>query len=180
MGLPMIIPAMYLMILALGPIVFIEAFMLRSLNLSLERSIISSALANIVSTAVGIPVTWMLLFCLETATGGMNFWPRGSFWDIFFGITVRSPWMYPRPPEYDWMTFAAGVFLLVPFFFATWLVEYFVVRIMARAAMTVKGVPAEELDPKIKRAVRNANLVSYALLALVILVMLAVKLLRTG
>lgn len=180
MGLPMIFPAMDLMILALGPIIFIEAYMLRGLGLSLERTVVSTAVANIVSTAIGIPVTWGLLFGLQMATnwtGGLA--QGGSFWDILLGLTLQAPWVHPRGPEYDWIVYGAGLVLLVPFFFASWLVEYWVVRFAASSAMIAAGAGAGEISGKIKRAVRNANLVTYALLAVFVLIMLAVKLFGT-
>lgn len=176
MGLPMIFPAMYLMILALGPIIFIEAFMLRSLGLSLERTVLSTAVANIASTAIGIPVTWGLLFGLQIAGSWTTTTQTGSVWDIFLALTLQSPWVHPRGPEYDWIVYGAGLVLLVPFFFASWLVENWVVRFMARNAMIAAGAEPAETIAKIKRAVRNANLATYALLAVFILIALAVKL----
>jgi len=177
MGLPMIFPTMFLMIIALGPIIFIEAYMFRGLGLSLERTVLSTAAANIVSTAIGIPVTWGLLFGLQMATnwtGGLT--QGGSFWDILLGLTLQAPWVHPRGPEYDWIVYGAGLVLLVPFFFVSWLVEYWVVRFMARNAMIASGAEPSETGGKIKRAVRNANLVTYALLAVFVLIVLAVKL----
>lgn len=180
MGLPMIFPAMYLMILALGPIIFIEAYMLRGLGLSLERSVVSAAIANIISTAVGIPVTWGLLFGLQIMTGGTLGFHISPFWDTLLGVTWRAPWMLPGPPEKDWMVPVAGMVLLVPFFFASWLVENWVVRIAVRNAMIAAGADPGEAGGKIKRAVRNGNLVTYALLAVFLLVMTGIALSKSG
>jgi hypothetical protein len=59
----------------------------------------------------------------------------------------------------------ATLVLLVPFFFASWLIEYWVSRLFAR-----------ETDKKtLNRAVLAANLVSYAFLAGVVLIGLAVS-----
>lgn len=177
MGLPMIFPAMMLMIIALGPIIFIEAYMLRGLGLSLERTVVSAAVANIVSTAIGVPVTWCLLFGLQMATSWTGGLVQGSsFWDIFLGLTLQAPWVHPRGPEYDWIIYGAGLVLLVPFFFASWLVEYWVARFIARNAMIAAGADPDRAGGKIKRAVRNANLATYALLAVFLLIVLIVKL----
>lgn len=180
MGLPMIFPAMYLMILALGPIIFIEAYMLRRLGLSLERTVVSAAVANIASTAIGIPVTWFLLFGLQMVTGGTLGFHISPFWDTFLGVTWRAPWMMPGPPEKDWMVPVAGIVLLVPFFFASWLVENWVVRFTARNAMIAAGADPGGAGGRIKRAVRNANLITYSLLAAFLLIILAFKLSGTG
>jgi hypothetical protein len=170
MGLPMIFPAMYLMILALGPIIFIEAFAIRSLKLSLERTVLSVTVANFFSTIVGIPVTWGLLYLFQMATNWAAPIQPGSAWDFFLAVTVQSPWVQPRGPESDWIIYAAGLFLLIPFFFASWLLEYWVI------AKFVKPVAPEADSGKIKRAVRNANLYSYGLLALFIFILLSIRL----
>ena len=167
----MIFPAMFLMILALGPIVFIEAFALRSLNLSLERTVVSAAAANFASTIIGIPLTWALLYALQLATGFISL-PPGTFADTLLGVTLRAPWAQVSTPELEWTIYTAGMFLLIPFFFASWAVEYQVVKkIAARELIKVPDAAA-----KIKRAVRNANIYSYALLAAFILVMMVIKL----
>jgi len=171
MGLPMIFPAMYLMILALGPIIFIEAFAIRSLKRSLERTVLSVTVANFASTIVGIPGTWGVLYLFQMATSWAGSTQTGSALDIFLAVTLQSPWVTPRGPEYDWIVYAAGLFLLVPFFFASWILEYWVI------AKFVKPAAPDTPPAKIKRAVRNANLYSYSLLALFILILLSIRLL---
>lgn len=173
MGLPMIFPAMYLMILALGPIIFIEAFAIRSLKFSLERTVVSVTVANFVSTIIGIPVSWGLLFLLQNATYLTSRPDHGSFWDIFLAVTLQSPWVHPRGPEYDWIVYCAGLFLLVPFFFASWLLEYWVIVKFVKPILP-GGTAPDDISLKVKRVVRNANLLSYALLAFFILVMLLI------
>jgi hypothetical protein len=171
MGVPMIFPAMFLMILALGPVVFIEAFALRSLELSLERTVVSAAAANFASTIVGIPLTWALLYGLQAATGFISL-PPGSFADNLLGITLRAPWVQATGPEFQWMLYGAGIFLLIPFFFASWFIEYWVVKkIAARELSKIPGAPS-----KISRAVRNANLYSYAALSIFIFILLIIHL----
>ena len=60
--------------------------------------------------------------------------------------------------------------LLVPFFFASWGIEYMVARVMLRGA-------DQQL---LLRAMAKANLVSYALLGVVMPVALAVMVSRGG
>lgn len=179
MGLPMIFPAMYLMILALGPIIFIEAYAIRSLKFTLERTVVSVTVANFVSTIVGIPVSWGLLYLVQSAADRMGTSQTGSFWDILLAVTIQSPWIHPRGPEYDWIVYAAGLFLLIPFFFASWLLEYWVIVKFVKSALP-GGTAPDELLPKIKRVVRNANLYSYALLALFILILLVIRIAGTA
>lgn len=179
MGLPMIFPAMYLMIIALGPIIFIEAFAIRSLKLSLERTVLSVTVANFASTIIGIPVSWMLLFGLQQAAYSLGRPAPGSFWDIFLAVTVQSPWVHPRGPEYDWIVYCAGLFLLIPFFFASWILENWVIVKFVKPTLPGRVAPGALLV-KIKRAVRNANLCSYGLLALFITVMLVIRLMKAA
>lgn len=177
MGLPMIFPAMYLMILALGPIIFIEAFAIRSLKLSLERTVLSVTVANFFSTIVGIPVTWCLLYLFQMATNWAGTAQTGSFWDVFLAVTLQSPWVHPRGPEYDWIIYAAGLFLLIPFFFASWILEYWVILRFVKPTLPGGVLPAES-SAKIKRAARNANLFSYALLALFIVLLMVLQIFK--
>lgn len=178
MGLPMIFPAMYLMILALGPVIFIEAYAIRSLKLTLERTVVSVTVANFFSTIVGIPVSWGLLYLLQSAANWAGRPGPGSFWDILLAVTVQSPWVHPRGPEYDWIVYAAGLFLLIPFFFASWLLEYWVIVKFVKP--TLSGEPPDGILVKIKKTVRNANLLSYGLLALFILVILLIRIAKTA
>jgi hypothetical protein len=81
-----------------------------------------------------------------------------------FAVTVRAPWLIPYESQLCWMVPAAALFLLVPFFFASWLIEYWVTRLMMRG-----------LDAKlVRRAVMWASLASYAVFGTVVLGVLAV------
>ena len=64
--------------------------------------------------------------------------------------------------DMHWMIPTAGLVLLVPFFFASRFVEYFVAEQILSDAEAIK----------IKHAVMYANLVSYALLALYLAIVL--------
>jgi hypothetical protein len=186
MGLPMIVPAMFLMILGLMPIILVEAYVIsKKLGLVYTTVLGSSALGNIVSTLVGIPVTWFVLFGIQLATGGSSSFQVSSFWEKLFAVTLQAPWLLPGPRSDDWMVYAAMLFLLIPFFFASWYIEYVVVRgRLAKQLYSFRtrdhgtqpdGVPVtmtrDGYLSEISIAIRNANLWSYALLALSVLAM---------
>jgi hypothetical protein len=72
-------------------------------------------------------------------------------------LLVGSAWLGPTGTP--WIIAAACLVLLIPFFFASYGVEYVVVRLMMR-----KEDLSEAALRDVRIAVRNANLVSYALL----------------
>lgn len=182
----MIFPAMYLMILALIPVIIVESFTLhKSLNLSFGFTVPVSAGANIASTIVGIPVTWLLLALFQLMTGGGGAFGIGTFWQKIIAVTWQAPWLMPYETEGYWIGYAAMLFLLIPFFFASWKVEYWVSRRhLALAIQMQRETDVEETDvvmkklllegywAEISRSWRNANLFSYGSIALFLMAML--------
>ena len=84
------------------------------------------ALGNAISTLVGVPMTWVLMFLLMlarelTVGGGM----RGidSNASIFQSVILQAAWLAPYEWQLGWMIPAASAALLVPYFFVSVLVE---------------------------------------------------------
>jgi hypothetical protein len=183
MGLPMIIPAMMLMVVALIPIVLLEAFVIsKNLTIGFGTALWQSLLSNFVSTIFGIPITWFLLFMLQLISGGTGAYEMETIWGKFLAVTWQSPWVMPSESLSSWMVPAAMLFLLVPFFFASWYIEFLVMRdSLARSRYEIQAQSENFIEPEydakmavmdgfapaIKRAVRNANIVSYTLLCLI-------------
>jgi hypothetical protein len=85
-------------------------------------------------------------------------------------VTWQAPWLVPYESDLDWMVPAASVVLLVPFFAASWLIELRVNRRML-----------PEVDEQtLREATRDANLLSYLLLAGVALGWLGAVLVMRG
>jgi hypothetical protein len=193
MGLPMIIPSMLMMVLALVPIIFVESFVIAArLKLELLKTLNWVALANLASTFIGIPVTWFGLAALQFATGSGNFFRIDTFWGKLIAVTWQAPWALPYGSDYDWIISAAMISLLIPFCFASWFVEYHVARTKLSTLLYEKTTDGgsengpmiqimerEALFPQISRAFRDANLVSYGLLVVLLLVVLFASLTRT-
>ena len=170
-GVPMLAIAWPGMGVALLPVIALEAFvLLRMLCLPARRAILVSAVANAVSTLLGIPMTWVALVAMQMLTpGGGGTGPDiGTLTGKVFAVTVQAPWLIPYDSELYWMMPAAALVLLVPFFFASWGIEYLVARRMLRDI----GPPA------VNKAVFVANLISYVLLALIVLAALGSALYR--
>jgi hypothetical protein len=104
-------------------------------------------------------VTWVALVAIQLCTGGGMAYGINSPLTKFLAVTWQAPWLIPYEPELKWMIPSATLFLLVPFFFVSWWIEY---RVEKRL---LKEIDQTQLNA----AVRNANLVSYGLLALIVL-----------
>lgn len=160
-GVPMIgiiYPGMGILLV---PVVVLEVVVLRRrLSQPLRRTTLTVTVSNLVSTVVGIPLTWIALFGLQAVTGGGTTGP--SFETLagkVLAVTWQAPWMMPYESDLYWMIPVAALVLLVPFFFASWLIEYSVSRLFMR----------DIEHGSLRNAVLVANLVSYALLAAVAL-----------
>ena len=175
-GLPMIMPSMYFMAIALIPIVLLEGYYAaRKLRIRFSKTVGRFAWANLISTLVGIPLTWMLLFGIQLASGGDRGADTRAFWGKVYAVTVQAPWVLPySEEEFFWYFHAAALFLLIPFFFATWLIEYTVTRnkLASEIANDTSDLPrAEHL---VWKTVRNANLLSYGLIAILLVLSLII------
>jgi hypothetical protein len=150
-GLPMIVSSMMEMVIALIPIILLEAFCFHSsLKVTFWNVLKSSAVVNIFSTLIGIPVTWAFLILLRYLTnGGRPFNLKSQPLLIKFLLFI---WAF-RGNSRRWTIYASGLVLIVPFFFASCFSEYWIVAYFFCDVATVET----------NKAVRNANLLSYAL-----------------
>lgn len=154
-GVPMLFLVMPVFGLSLVPIVLIEAvYLQRKLGISFRSAGVASLAANAASTIAGIPFAWLTLVALQLVTGGGGAYGLDSVLGRVAAVTWQAPWLIPYESDLHWMIPVAGTVLLVPFFFVSWWVEY---RVCLKR---VPYVPSSE----VKYAVRNANLITYALL----------------
>ena len=171
-GLPMIFISLPGMLIALVPIIIVETLVL-SRRVALQNHAIvlkAVALSNTVSTLFGVPIAWMILVALQIGTGGARSYGIQSLFGKILAVTWQAPWLIPYESDLDWMVPAASVVLLVPFFAASWFIELRVNRRML-----------PEVDERtLRRATRDANLLSYLLLAGVAGGWLAAVLFRRG
>ena len=159
-GVPMIFITVPGMLVGLIPIILIECFVMsKQLAITLKSSLKASLWGNVVSTVIGIPITWVALVVIQICTGGGQAYGLNSPLTKFLAVTWQAPWLIPYDPDTNWMVPAATLYLLIPFFFVSWWIEYRVEKRLLK-----------EIDPtKLSIAVRNANLVSYSLLFLIVL-----------
>jgi hypothetical protein len=101
MGLPMILPSLALMVVGLVPIVLIEAYVVGwTLPVPTKRVFLAVTIANLVSTFIGIPVTWSILTVLEFATvQTLTAVLDRNLWTTLFSVTLGAPWVAPGHPN---------------------------------------------------------------------------------
>lgn len=155
-GIPMIVVIMPVMVLSLIPIIALEAYAYaRALGLAGRRATRVAVLTNLLSTFLGIPVSWGLLLVMQAVLGGGSPFGLETLRGKVLSVTLQAPMLIPYD-DATWLLPTAGLVLMVPFFFASWWTEYWLARRL------LEDVPR----PAVWAAVRNANLVSYGLLTL--------------
>ena len=178
-GLPMIILAWPAMVVLLNPVVVIEGLLCKKwLGLKTWRAIKTNAVSNLASTIIGIPVAWAVMAAIEFGAMGLvaessalQNWHSPIAYVISF--LLSSAWLNPDLGEKAWVIPAATLILLIPFFFASYWIEYLVVRKMV---CTPDGEPSNLAYARVRSAVRNANLATYGIMFLATSVWLALSL----
>jgi hypothetical protein len=157
-GVPMIIYIMPVMGFSLIPIILIEAWYLHHrLSLSTTTVLKVTTLSNLLSTLVGVPLTWLLLVVVQMLLGGGGAFGLETTWDKLLSVTFQSAWLIPYAADLNWMIPLAGLFLLVPCFLVSWWSELWLTRRLLKTSAQYH---------ELKTVVRNANLITYGLLAL--------------
>jgi len=148
------------MLIALIPIIGIESWVLaRTLSLSAGLALKTASLMNVLSTVFGIPVAWLILVVVQMITGGGYAYGIDTPLQKFLAVTWQAPWLIPYKSELSWMVPVATLVLFIPFFFASWFIEYKVAKQM------LEDVPLGA----VKRATFIANLITYTLLGVAVL-----------
>lgn len=154
----------------LVPIIFVEAqYARKRLNLTPGQSFRVFAVANVISTIIGFPVATLAANILQIKMQNhfygspqlnLRQWSRGNDPSTF----ARSLGQYPRWP----LLAAAGLMLLLCFLISWWIEAAYVKWWMVRRRPVTPAMRAQTA-----LVVRNANVLSYALLAAVSIGMLA-------
>ena len=163
-GVPMIFVTLPLMAIGLLPVIFIEAYIIKKqLNLQPMESVTASAIANALAIIVGIPVTWAVLLILQLVSGGGRSYQLNPFFEKFLSITWQATWLMPIESDSYWMVPVAMLVLFITFFFASWKIEYYIIKRIN-----------ETIDSNLVNTVcYQANLLTYTLFALGIIAWLA-------
>jgi hypothetical protein len=127
-GLPMLPVQGAFMLAALIPVILIEGALLRHrLSTSWLTSIAGSAGANIVSTIVGVPLSWMIMLALQFTTSslgqGAGIHVHGLAGDMA-ALFLGAAWLGPAGDSLRWMVPIALAILLIPAYFISVWIEY--------------------------------------------------------
>jgi hypothetical protein len=171
-GVPMIFITWPGMVLLLLPIIAAEAvFIIRRTALPRKKVIWATTAANAVSTILGIPLTWgLLFFCemglLEALSRTTNI--GNSSWNSplaqITGTILSAPWIAPVGESGRWAVPLAALVLLIPFFFVSVWVEQRVMKHFFPLTAADGTQEADVSDISLRKAVWGANLLSYGFL----------------
>ena len=164
-GVPMIAVVMPAFAAALIPVILVEAYVFRRAEFPWRWALTWNAIANCVTTLIGVPVTWFVLLGLNLVTVGSSCGESiKSTFDQILWTVIRSPWLCPMGGDPAWPVSLAFLVLLIPFFVMSWLIESMIIRIANRS-----------LDKAlINRTCLRANITSYAGLTLYAVVILLI------
>lgn len=165
-GAPMIAFTWPAMLALLIPIIVTEGFLCKKwLGLSTWEAMKSNACSNLLSTIVGIPFAWAVMLLVQFGASGLaskssaiQNW-HSPLAEVVM-IVVGAAWIGPADGAV-WMIPAATMALLIPFFFASYGIEYLVLHFMVGMP---EGGPPNLAYPRVRTAVRNANLVTYGVM----------------
>jgi hypothetical protein len=159
-GIPMLVVELPLMLCALGPVILLETEVVRrGLSLPYRKAIVGVAKANVLSTLIGVPLAWLIMFVIELSAGfpllsaAMKLdWPVENFVLKYLFHALTAAWIVG---SVSGIAFATAV-LLVPTFFISAFLEG---RSCRRSWADLDRV-------SVNRSAWYANLASYSLLFL--------------
>lgn len=159
-GIPMLVIMMPGFILMFIPIVILESFYLtHKFKIKVKKSFKVVTLSNLVSTIIGIPLSWIILVMLQLLLGGGGvLYDLNTVFGKFLAVTVQAPWMLPINKGEGWMILIAAFFLLFIFFFVSWMSEFYITKYLLRNDGFKRLF--------IRNVVLFANLFSYSFLVL--------------
>jgi hypothetical protein len=123
-GIPMLFWQLPLAVAVFVPIVVIEALIAWPiLRQPLWPVTLRVCAANAISTFVGVPIAWAFMVIVEMVTGGGRSTGYNTPWAAFQSIVLSAPWLVPDEIQLRWLVPAATLVLLIPYFFASLLIE---------------------------------------------------------
>ena len=96
-GVPMIFLAMPVLGLSIIPIIIIEAMFLgKKLELTTSSAFKTTTISNLVSTIIGIPLTWLLLVLIQMFAGGGGSFGLDTMLGKVLFFTLQAAWLLPH------------------------------------------------------------------------------------
>jgi hypothetical protein len=139
------------------PVVLIEAEVFRrALQARGVIALKASVLSNLVSTVLGVPVSWVLMVILGIVTTGGRALGLSSLSNRVATVVLQAAWLPPYEEDFYWLVPIATIVLLVPAYFLSVIIERVVLY------RVLKDKPKAEVS----RACWLANSASYLVLVL--------------
>jgi len=152
-------------LLLLLPIIAIEAwYVSRSLSLRFWKATRVMALANVVSTIVGVPITFVFSSIQSRAMTHVYGSEKANF-DKWMATGDPSARAFSFGHYPGWAFLASAFLTLIVCFLVSWWVEYMVARWRLRDLIASAQFSKQQTN----NAVRNANILSYSLLTGIVL-----------
>ena len=146
-GVPMVAVFLPPLWLSLIPVIAVESWVLiRLLALSPLQATKGATIGNVLSTLAGVPLMWMVFATMQLSFAGDAIGLATPATRVY-AVTVQAPWLIPYEEDLSWMIPVALSVLAIPAYALSVLIEW-----------------------RALRAVAIANLLSYALLAVLFLV----------
>jgi len=123
-GIPMMLPELSLMGIALLPVILIEvAIVRRRISVPVPRAILDVGLANACTTLLGVPLAWQLMLGLDALTTGGGALGMDTPAKMLAAVTLQAAWLVPYEDHVHWMVPAAATALLIPCFLVSVIIE---------------------------------------------------------
>ncbi len=156
--IPILFQTVLMQVYVLIPVIIIEAgVVILTLNSTIWKTALIVALANIVSTLLGMPLAWILFYLVTSYSSAaiLNCLPGRWKPD---DETIITRFFDPLNSDFDefnprmwWQADVVFLIMLVPFFFSSWFIEF---NIAARLFTDVD-------KPALNDAIYAGNLVTY-------------------
>ncbi len=155
-GLPMLFVVYPGFMAAFIPVIFIEFFYLRKSfkNCSLKKLFCGVLGANLVSTLLGVPLTWLAALGVQMIFGGGTPYGLNGFVRKLYAAVVQAPWLIPYEDAW-WLVPSAFTVIMLYFFLSSWLIEYGVMYLLFHKSYD---------KVLIREPLFKANLISYIFL----------------
>jgi len=151
------------MAIVLVPIILIESAVGRVyVQLPATKLVSGIAVANVVSTFIGIPIASVVMLLVNILTTGTTVHGFDTPIAAFKSVVLQASWLVPYEDQLDWLVPAATLVLLVPYFLASVWIE----------RITLYRAWKTEERRRVARVALVANIVSYTGLAAVVVIWL--------
>ena len=159
MGVPMVAVFLPPLWLALLPVIVVESWVLvRLLALSPMQAAKGAVVGNVLSTLAGVPLMWIALAAVQLSFAGDAI-GLATLGARVYAVTVQAPWLIPYEDDLAWMIPVALSVLAVPAYVISVFIEWGALLPFVSPSSRARAL----------RAVAIANVLSYALLAVLFL-----------